>query len=226
MTHPLTVYECTHNMARLGRPHDGGYVIAVLPHAVNGCPYDHFLSGGISDDNSFERDVLDWYPTLECFAFDPSSNGAVPHPRFHFTQEPLGYLGLATAKNALVKIDIERNEWPWFQGLLQRDLDHIAQLVIELHSPHVPEDSRWDWGALSWLAETHALVHLHANNWDGIVEVEGVRMPGTMECTYLRRDLAGESRLNRQGIPGPLDQSNDARIPDHVIDWEPFVWRT
>lgn len=221
MTHPLTVYECNPNMVRFGRPHDGGYCVAI-PQGWDSF-YDHFLSGGISDDNSFERDVLEWYPTLECFAFDPASDGACLHPRFHFTREPVGYLGLDVARNALVKLDIERAEWPWLKGL--ESFANIAQLVIELHSPHVPE-SGWDWGQLARLQETHALVHFHANNWDGIVDVDGVRMPGTMECTYLRRDLAGELRLNRQSIPGPMDQSNDARVPDHEILWEPFVWRT
>lgn len=222
--HSLMVYETRLVMTRFGRQHDGGYVMALMNNDKE--PYDHFLSGGVENDNSFERDVLDWYPNLQCHAFDPNSGGANPHHRFHFYREPLGYMGLEGAQNALVKIDIERAEWPWFKGLTDSALSHIAQLVIELHSPHVPIESGWDWGQLARLQETHALVHFHANNWDGMVAVDGVVMPGTMECTYLRRDLAGELWPNRNVIPGKLDMPNDASKPDHVIDWQPFVWRS
>jgi hypothetical protein len=209
----LRVYECTRPLRRVGRPNDGGYVIAW------GVEYDHFLSGGIGDDNSFERGILDEHTSLVCDAFDPASDGGPVHPGFRFHQEKLGYLGFNACRNALVKIDIEGDEWPWL-GHAPMSLKRIAQLVIELHSPHL---GRWAWEVLYLLNETHALIHAHANNMDGMVEIDGVRVPGTIECTYLRRDLAGTLSPNRTPIPGPLDMPNDPRIPDHVIDWEPFV---
>jgi len=215
----LTVYECDLPLIRVGRPHDGGYVIAMIEGSTK---YDMFLSGGINGENSFECGVLDGYPNLVCNAFDPVPNPGAHHSRYHFTAAPVGYYELEYAKNALVKIDIERAEWEWFDHLTERALAGIAQLVVELHSPHVPE-SGWDWDFLATLAHTHALVHAHGNNWDGIVEAGGGRLPGTLECTYVRRDLAGALRKNTRPIPGPLDMPNDPSKPDHVIDWEPFV---
>ena len=41
------------------------YVIVELPGQ-----YDFFISGGISNDVSFEEDLLTKYPNLTCVAFD------------------------------------------------------------------------------------------------------------------------------------------------------------
>ena len=212
--HPLTVYTPTLPKRRYGRDHDGGYVM------VDGLRYDHFISGGIADDNSFERAVLDAQPHLTCDAYDPHSDGG-PHKhdrlRFHSAVLPMGLGGVPG--NYLVKIDIEGDEWPWLAYQLAEGVEQIAQLVVELHSPHL---DRWSWPTLSALAVSHYLVHAHGNNWDGIVEIEGVRMPGTLETTWLRKDIDPGLSPSAEIIPGPLDMPNNRAIPDHVIDWAPF----
>lgn len=214
-TDVLRVYETRLSKVRLGRDHDGGYVVAILP-----MPYDHFLSGGIADDNSFERAVLDAHPYLMCDAFDPNSDGGPhSHERLRFNRAPVGYLGLHDAREALVKLDVEGAEWPWLEELSDFTLDNVAQLVVELHSPH---GNLWSWGLLSRLARSHSLVHAHGNNWDGIVEIDGVKMPGTIETTWVRHDLAQIVGASHTPIPGPLDMPNVPTTPDHVIDWPPF----
>jgi len=217
---PLTVYTSALPKLRHGRSNDGGYVVCALPDEYR---YDAFISGGIADDNSFELDVLRAHPHLACDAYDPFQYPSVgQHERFRYHQERLPDMRhFDGCSNALVKIDIEGDEWPWLAGTLRVERMQIAQLVIELHSPHL---DRWSWAALVALAETHALVHFHANNWDGIVTLgDGSRCPGTCETTWVRRDLAGALRLNAVPIPGPLDMPNRPEVADHVIDWAPFV---
>ena len=213
---PLAVYASTLPMVRMGRDHDGGYVIC------EGLAYDHFLSGGIADDNSFECAVLDAHSRLTCFAFDPNSDGATSRNRLEFSRAPVEYYGLHDCENALVKLDIEGAEWGWLHLLGRAARMRIAQLVIELHSPHL---DKWDWEELRQLAETHWCVHAHGNNWDGIVTLsDGSRCPGTLETTWLRKDLDPGLQLSEAPIPGPLDRPNRLGVPDHVIDWPPFVW--
>lgn len=223
LTDPLTVYECNLEPRRYGKDNDGGYVIFGTTGGAIGEPvlnYDAFLSGGICDENSFERDVLRRYPELVCHAYDPSSGpGVWGGDRYHFHPERVPVMGLESVRRALVKLDIEGDEWDWLQSA--PFIDHVAQFVIELHSPHL---GRWSWPELERLARTHALIHAHGNNWDGIVDIEGVRVPGTLETTWVRRDLAGELRQNTRPIPGPLDMPNRVGVADHVIDWAPFVW--
>jgi hypothetical protein len=218
ITDCLRVYTTVGPKKRYGRAHDGGYIMR------SDLPYDWFLSGGISDDSSFEHAVLESYPGLVCHAYDPHSNGGPNrHSRMHFHQEKLGYHGLDTCKNALVKMDIERDEWPWFDALTADMASRIAQLVIELHSPHENGWKEYGWPLLDRLASTHTLIHAHANNWDGIVTIDGVKVPGTLECTWVRRDLEPHRVPSRALIPGPLDMNNDPSKPDHVVDWAPFV---
>ena len=209
---PLTVYAPTRPKVRLGSDHDGGYVLCALD-----VEYDHFLSGGIGSDSSFERAVLDAHPSLSCDAYDPKPNAGLDHPRLRFHQAPLGYHGLATARNALVKIDIEGDEWPWFSGLSA--VSTIAQLVMELH---YPDGTRWNWSALAQLADTHYLVHLHGNNNGPMIEVDGTRMPWVLECTWIRKDLDPGLLLSHAPIPSQLDRPNAPRLPDMAIDWPPF----
>lgn len=63
----LILYQSSYNKVRVGKDNDGGYVINELPGK-----YDLFISGGISNDISFEIDFLKKYKdnNLKCFAFD------------------------------------------------------------------------------------------------------------------------------------------------------------
>ena len=213
VTDALRVYEADWPRSRMGRANDGGYLLFDV-----GEP-DCFLSGGINGDNSFERDVLDYWPSLYCSAYDPMGAQGDSHERYTFTRRPVPSFAswVGHSKNALVKLDIEGDEWPWLE---RAPPFRIAQLVIELHSPHL---GRWSWPTLARLAESHCLVHAHGNNWDGIVDVDGVRVPGTLETTWLRWDLVLDARPNTQPIPGPLDMPNVPGRADHVLDWAPFV---
>lgn len=213
ITDPLRVYECDLPKMRMGKVNDGGYVVFDV-----GEP-DAFLSGGINGENSFERDVLEFYEGLNCAAYDPTGAAGEYVRGYGFRAARVPNFGdwVGHLKNVLVKLDIEGDEWPWLE---RAPLFRIAQLVVELHSPH---HTKWSWATLAKLAESHCLVHAHGNNWDGIVDVRGVRVPGTLETTWLRWDLVLDARPNTEPIPGPLDMPNDPARPDHVIDWAPFV---
>lgn len=66
----LVVYKppSGNNKIRIGRDNDGGYVIC------DDDGYDIIISGGISDDTSFELGLLDKFDAIECVAFD----GTIP----------------------------------------------------------------------------------------------------------------------------------------------------
>jgi hypothetical protein len=151
-----------------------------------------------------------------CEAFDPVDGRGEHHARFQFTCAPVPGLS-PLSDNALVKLDIEGDEWPWLES---SDLTKIAMLVVELHSPHL---GRWSWPMLAKLAASHVLVWAHGNNWDGIVDIDGVRVPGTLETCWVRRDFVEVATPNAQPIPGPLDFPNRPELPDHVLASPPFV---
>ena len=56
----LTVYKSPFIKKRIGKMHDGGYIICDIP----GIHYDCFLSAGVGCDTSFEEHFINEYPNL------------------------------------------------------------------------------------------------------------------------------------------------------------------
>jgi hypothetical protein len=85
----LILYKSPFFKERIGNANDGGYIIAILPG-----DYDLFLSGGISNDITFETELLNLYPGMVCYAFDGTVSGLPDSDniddRIHFVKKNLG----------------------------------------------------------------------------------------------------------------------------------------
>ena len=220
----VRVYASPREKERLGREHDGGYILCALDG------YDGFLSGGIADDVSFEVDVLRLHPTLVCHAFD----GTIAQPpatpsRLVFEPRNIGAVESPTETNlhsflddhdnVLVKMDIEGAEYAWLESLSTEQLAAIRQLVIEFHPPL--SDRRT--AVLSRLTHTHRLVHFHPNNESGTRDFNGVAVPLLFEATYIRRsEFTVAPPLSHDPIPGPLDRPNLPERPEIHLSGYPY----
>ena len=138
----LTLFESSHSKLRIGKKNDGGYVIVNLPGK-----YDLFISGGISNDISFEEHFLNIYPNLKCFAFDGTINNLPKNnDNINFIKKNLGDTNDANTTdldeymenntNIFMKIDIEGHEFKLLPIIIKNNkMNNIKQLVIEIHSP-------------------------------------------------------------------------------------------
>jgi hypothetical protein len=217
----LRVYTSPYKKLRLGKDHDGGYVVCALDG------YDCFLSGGIGGDSSFEEEVVRLYPNLVCHAFDGTIEVfPTQHPRISFEQKNVGRINSATETNlhsflechtsVLVKMDVEHAEYGWLDSLTTAHLRAIRQLVIEFHPPFSDV-------TLRRLASHHYLVHLHPNNAIGPTEVDGILVPPLIEATYLRRsDFEQAPSLSSEPIPSALDQPNIPGNPEIRLSGYPY----
>ena len=61
--------------------------------------------------------------------------------------------------------------------------------------------------AFEKILQTHACVHIHPNNADGVLLKEGLEIPPVMEFTFQRRDRL-TSAQPRSDFPSPLDRDN------------------
>ena len=149
----LILYQSPYNKVRIGKNNDGGYIISELPDN-----YDLFISGGISDDISFEVDFLQKYKNknnniIKCYAFDgtisslPSQNVN----NINFVKKNLGNIesndltNLSSYinennnneyNNIFMKIDIEGHEFRLLPYLIDNNyMNKIKQLVVEIHTP-------------------------------------------------------------------------------------------
>jgi len=197
----LTIYQCPFPKKRIGKPNDGGYVIVDLPSIPNSTlnattsitsGYDAFISGGISNDISFEDALLDNYPDLKsCLAFDGTVS-SIPRARnaskIKFIKKNLGAINNANITNLeeyirphiniFMKIDIEGHEYALFNSIIENGLmGKIKQLVLEVHTPadirkhpnyfkglESFSDSNTLFKFLEAIRKTHTIMHLHANN--------------------------------------------------------------
>lgn len=227
----LTVYNCT-NKIRLGKKHDGGYVIV-----DNVGEYDCYISAGVANEESFSRDFIKRYKMnrFNSYAFD----GTITDYPWQYTKQitfirkniadisgakyaNLSFL-MEKYNNIFLKMDIEGSEYKWLQSLNTSQLNRFKQIAIEFHG--IYDDS---WGAkltnkldcFTTLAQTHYLVHIHGNNYSG-VNASGI--PSVIEATYVRKDLLVDPQPNKQSLPGPLDMPNLATRNDYVLNFPPFV---
>jgi hypothetical protein len=238
----LILYKSPYDKKRVGRPNDGGYVIVDLPEK-----YDLVISGGISDDISFEDAILDIYKDITCYAFDGTINNIPKHNNnIIFVKKNLGNVNdqsttnleeyMKDHNNIFMKIDIEGHEFRIMPNIIKNgSINKIKQLVIEIHSPadislfpdyfkglhDIKNENMFD--LLKQLNNTHTLVHFHANNGPRMQTVNGINLPHVFELTYIRNDFITEKIMNTEPLPTKLDMKNDISSPDYFLNGYPYT---
>lgn len=225
----LRIYQSNNPKIRIGSQNDGGYVIADC------LEYDCFISCGIADDITFEKEFCSKYPTIPCFAYDGTiSSLPEEYPVITFIRKNISYYSSNNTTNLFdifekynqifLKMDIESSEYCWLQILSTNQLSKIKQMVIEFHFPFfdrpIPISQKLQ--TLHELTNTHTLIHLHANNFCGTTTYNGIVVPNVFECTYVRNDIQKPERLNTDRLPTCLDRPN-VPLDDIYLDGYPFV---
>ena len=219
---------------RLGNKGDGGYVIALVPGK-----YDFYISAGVSNEESFSRDFIKFYRMRKynSYAFDGTINDYpyeytkdityIKKNINSFTDENNTNLKnfIDNFKNIFLKIDIEGSEFTWLASLTENDLMSFKQIVIEIHNIHDEHSDmnkyNWKIEGLKKLANTHYIVHAHANNYGPVVEI----IPVVLELTYVRKNVFDwELSLNTNKLPDNLlDSPCNPGEPDIDLNFAPFV---
>lgn len=231
----LKVYNYGNKM-RLGNLADGGYVIS---HTETG--YDCYISAGVADEESFTRDFINLYKMNKSnsFAFDGTIlNYPIKYTRnINFIRKNIAPFSsnktanlsklIALYNNIFLKMDIEGAEYPWLLSLSKEQLQKFKQITIEFHGIN---DNSWGTNyndkieCFKKLAETHYLIHIHANNYDTVTIVNGTPIPNVIELTYINKTFVNEELLpNKMPMPCKLDRPNCKSTPDINLCFRPFV---
>ena len=236
----LIIYDISRQKKRIGKPYDGGYVVLELPGG-----YDAFISGGISNDISFEKAFLD-LNSVPCLAFDGTIECLPEHdPRITFIRKNLGkeesetlsnlHRHMEPYSNLFMKIDIEGHEFRLFPTFSEEQMKKIKQLVVEIHTPgdiqlypdyfkglsDITHDHMFTM--LEKINRTHTLVHLHPNNGCKTHWLDGIILPNVFECTFVRNDVVDTKQPNTRLIPQSIDMPNVPSQPIVLFDHYPFV---
>jgi hypothetical protein len=215
-----------HHKVRIGNEFDGGYVLPDcalkadlvvsigvghdvsfdLDLANRGAlihQYDHTLQKPPCDHAGFRFQRLGWGPRCE----GPLVDFAAIHAQAMSAQP----------RRALLKFDIEGAEYEALGATSAEALAAYEVIACELHDFERLADPAFYASvmqALELLSTHHVPVHLHANNYQSFVLVEGVPIPKVLEVAYLRKDLDSFAGISHDPIPGPLDRPNHPGRPD------------
>jgi hypothetical protein len=210
---------------RLGAPNDCGYVLLDdfdgIVRAV-GC--------GVGWNVSFERDLAE--RGIDVDLFDHTVDRTPQqHDRFHFHRIKLGdgsdaercvsLDGIAAMYRlqpgtAILKIDIEGDEWPLLNHVDPASLRRYRQILIELHwfdRARDPKILAAMISAVRKLTLDFAVVHVHGNNWGSVASLGGISVPNVLEVSLASRSHY-RLRKSREEFPTPLDRPNHSERPD------------
>jgi hypothetical protein len=226
----LTVYKSPFKKLRIGKDYDGGYIICDIPYIK----YEVLISGGISDDISFENEFCNKFNT-KCIAFD----GTIDYNKFsnlnsnsniNFIAKNINFMNddnttnlndyINEYNNIFIKMDIEGYEINWIKTLSEIQLNKISQIVIEFHFPF----SNNEIDVFNKLNKNHVLIHFHGNNSCGVRLHEYTIIPNVFECTYIHKKyFESKLELNKDPIPSIIDMKNVIDKDEININYPPFV---
>lgn len=210
---------------RIGCAGDGGYVMLDDFAGVVGG-----LSFGIADNDAWDAALAERGLSID--QFDHTVDAApTKHKLLHFHKKRLapqaseGAVTLpdvietypsSTRADLIVKMDIEGDEWDVLDAIAEGALSRLSQIICEFHELRrlvEPDFRAKAKRVFSTLNDTHAVIHVHANNFDYLYSVANIAIPNTLEISFAARSrysFAASDEL----FPTSLDSPNEATMPD------------
>jgi methyltransferase FkbM-like protein len=221
-------------LIRLGGDHDGGYLV---PDDLEGIKY--CFSPGVSNIATFELDCLN--RGIISFLADYSVNmpplqlpgcqflkkfvGAYNNEKTVTLEKWIsGSLPLDHKKDLMMQMDIEGAEYETLLATPDSILEKFRIIIVEFHNfHHLDNKPHFNLvnATIEKIRERFEPVHLHANNYEKVANVNGVLMPNVIEVTFLRKDrIRGNKRFLT--LPHVLDLPNNPQWADVEL---PPIWK-
>lgn len=230
--YPVTIDR---QLVRLGASGDGGYL---LPDDLTGV--DYCYSPGTGPTTSFEASVYEHFNVRSHLA-DPTVGQPEPAPYIasflakfigpYSSQDTISIedwiVSTGEGKNEtdlIAQIDIEGSEYLALYTLPTPILKRFRIIIIELHEIYNwsnPVRYTLVHSFLERLTKYFNVVHAHANNNDGELELPIGLCPRTIELTLYRKDRH-RIRDIFVSLPHRLDALNNPQKPHIDV---PHIWR-
>lgn len=222
------------SLIRMGGNYDGGYLI---PDDLEGIKYS--FSPGVSNIANFESDCLQ--RGIISFLADYSvDKPPLNLPGCRFLKKFVGAYNNDTtitlekwiseslppdySDDLMMQMDIEGAEYETLLATPDAILEKFRIILVEFHNfnqldnkPHYNLVN----ATIEKIRERFEPVHLHANNYEKVANVNGVLMPNAIEVTFLRKDRIKEYKGLRV-LPHILDLPNNPEWADVEL---PPIWK-
>ncbi|MAJ22281.1 MAG: hypothetical protein CBC24_00565 [Candidatus Pelagibacter sp. TMED64] len=228
----LFVYDCGHELIRIGGNKDGGYLVPNILDKIKYC-----FSPGVGDVNllgdvsSFENDLSN--RGIKCFLAD---NTVVNHSKHDFEKKNLNVfndeknftlenwiklkLGNNIEDNLILQMDIEGSEIGVIYNTSEEYLKKFKILVIEFHDFHFLGNLfgiRILDEVFSKLLKNFSICHIHPNNCCGKTNLNNMTIPSIMEITFINNEEVQYKKLVKHTFPHKLDVKNVIKKKDIIL---------
>lgn len=214
-------------LIRVGRKHDGGYImLRDLRNRGGGIAY----SFGLGYDVSWDKDMAS--RGYDVFMYDHTIDKLPDNdPRFHFFRK--GLAGgtehddnLDTLDNfikanhhegkhdMILKMDVEGYEWDFLLSASPETLSRFSQIVFEFHGINEPGRTEKILKALHNLNRTHQLIHLHTLNIGYCVTRGGKIFGNQIEAAYALKSKYNFIHDYDVILPLDIDTPTNPDLPD------------
>lgn len=234
----LKVVPIHEELLRVGPDRDGGYLV---PDVLDGI--DYCFSPGVADCSEFELQLAK--RGIKVFMADKSvQSPSDVHENFNFIEfyissinspveqlitldawyeQKLNTIPSATSPEAILQMDVEGDEYQVLHSISNVLLSRFRVIIIEFHKLYQLAD-RFSFSlmapAIEKLLKSHSVVHIHPNNNRKSIKIFGLKIPATLEITFLRNDFLTKSK-KKLNFPHPLDQKSVPSKPDLIL---PKCW--
>ena len=108
----------------------------------------------------------------------------------------------------ILKMDVEGAEYGFLYEVNESTLLQFDQMVFEFHNLLNLCENCSDYinAIFSKLNKTHATIHVHANNWDDVLVVDGEVYPNVIEVSYVKREAVCLNESEPVNLPNTLDR--------------------
>lgn len=210
-------------LVRVGNEHDGGYIM-LDDFRPNGIAYSFGISGDVTWDDAIAN------KGIEVYMYDHTIE-ALPKQRneFHFFKQGIASDSITDDLNTLenfiirnehcekkhmiLKMDVEGAEWGFLNMVSEKTLKKFDQIVFEIHCLLDNKIENEILADLKKINKTHAVVHVHANNYAIWFNLGQSEVTDALEVTWVNRDTYNLSPLD-VNLPLAIDAPCNPDLPD------------
>lgn len=204
-------HALNYSKIRIGdKDKDGGYIMI-----------DDFkdirvaISGGIGTEDSWEREIISKNIPVEAFDIKPSDFKT----SYRFFVTSLNDITLSMVLSgykqheAIMKLDIDGDEWSLFENTSVETLNKIRQMAIEIHLNNDPANLIKYYSIFGKLNTLFKVVHIHGNNYGNTFLFDNFILPDIIELTFANHHYY-KLLPSHEVFPTELDRPNGKEYPE------------
>lgn len=207
-------------LIRLGGTEDGAYLVPDDLEGIVAC-----FSPGVSTSSTFENEIYERYGIRSFLADWSVEAPTIDIPGSVFLKKYLGidnddqFITLDdwvrssigdTPGDLMLQMDIEGAEYKVLYRTPPALIERFRVIVLEVHGLNrwlEPSFFEFVEDSFGHILNRFTCVHVHANNYFGHFDYQGLEMPWGIEITFLRNDRVSDAHPATQ-FPHPLDIRN------------------